>query len=189
MKRCLIFGFAALCIVSCGPAAGPLPKTSTSVEIIQKPDGLIYAKDHPTPYTGEVVTFTQGSSRQSLEIYQDGKPHGAWQRYWSNGQLKREEKYELGSKTHQRQWYEDGTLKGDAEMKNGVGFGKIRLWWPDGRLRRTSLIGAELKPHGHVLEYAQDGSILTDAIFAHGVYISGKLREEPLATSATAQAH
>ncbi len=189
MKRSLLLGLTACGIASCGPAAGPRLKATTSVEIVKKTDGLSYAKDADAPYTGEVVTFSQGISRVSLEIYQDGKPHGIWQRYWSNGKLKREEKYNLGSMSRQRQWYEDGTLKGDAEMKDGVGFGKITLWWPDGRLRRTSLIGADLKPHGHVLEYAQDGSVLTDAIFAHGKYVSGKLREEPLATPATAQAH
>ena len=189
MKLFLLAGCIALGFPSCGPDLGPKPKISTSVEIIKKPDGLCYAKGTEAPYTGEVVTFTQGSSRQSLEIYQDGKAHGIWQRYWSNGKLKREEKYDLGSMTRQRQWYEDGTLKGDAQMKNGVGFGKITLWWPDGRLRRTCLIGAELQPHGHVLEYTEDGRIHTDAIFAHGVYLSGKLSEEPLATSDTAQAH
>lgn len=189
MKLLILAGFIALGLPSCGPAPGPRPKVSTSVEILKKPGGLSYAKGADSPYTGEVVTFTQGINRQSLEIYQDGKPHGIWQRYWSNGKLKREEKYDLGSMTRQRQWYEDGTPKGDAQMKDGVGFGKITLWWPDGRLRRTSLIGADLKPHGHVLEYAQDGSVLTDAIFAHGKYVSGKLREEPLATPATAQAH
>ena len=189
MKLFLWAGFIALAFPSCGPTPGPRPKVSTSIEILKKTDGLSYTKRSDSPYTGEVVTFTQGLSRQSLEIYQDGKPHGIWQRYWSNGKLKREEKYDHGSMTRQRQWYEDGTLKGDAQMKDGVGFGKIILWWPDGRLRRTSLIGADLKPHGHVLEYAQDGSVLTDAIFAHGKYVSGKLREEPLATPATAQAH
>lgn len=189
MKRCLLSGFAAILFASCGPSGGTAPKSSASVVIEKKTDGLVYAKDHSGPYTGEVVTFTQGISRQSLEIYQDGKPHGNWQRYWSNGHLKREDKYVQGSLTHQRQWYEDGTLKGDAEMTNGIGHGRIRLWWPDGRLRRISLIGADLKPHGHLLEYAEDGSILTDAIFAHGKYVSGKLRKDTLANTAAPPAH
>lgn len=181
--------FAAACLVSCGPPPPQEARETRSVHLNKKEDGLSYAAGSSIPFTGEVAFFSTGLGRQAVETYQDGRPHGLWQRFWSNGKLKREGRYELGSMVHERQWYEDGVPKRDCEMKNGVPFGKITLWWPDGRLQRTSLIGGDLKPHGHVLEYAVDGTLLTDAIFHHGQYFSGKLRRDPVPQAVTAQAN
>lgn len=184
MRPCVVLFSLAVLFCGCGPQALPEAKESVSVPTEKKADGRTYAMGSSVPFTGEVVTFTKGINRLSVHPYQDGKPHGSWSRYWSNGKLKSEERREQGELVHLRQWYEDGVLKQDTEMKNGLPFGKVRLWWPDGRVRRSSLIGDNLRPHGNVLEYARDGSLLTDAIFEHGHYVSGKLRKAALAPTA-----
>ena len=66
-------------------------------------------------------------------------------------------------------------------MKNGISLGKNLLYWPDGRLRRIVHVGPQLTPHGHVLEYAADGTLIADAIFQHGKLISGFTRPNTLA--------
>lgn len=176
-------------LFSCGPSPQSSPQKETvSIELVVQKDGLAYAKESATPYSGEVVGFTSNLTRTSTETYQNGKRHGASLRFWSDGRPKREECYEFGSKVSDRQWYEDGVLKSEAKIKNGVGIGRINLWWPDGRIRRTSWIGSNRKLHGHALEYDEQGLVLTDAIFHHGEYVSGKLRSDPAAKVTTNQA-
>lgn len=175
-----------LMLPGCGSAPGDAAKEQASVEIQQRADGLVYATKSSLPFSGEVVVFTTKANRQSVETYHEGKPHGVWLRYWSNGKIKREQQWVHGSQTHQRQWFEDGMLKEDLKMKNGMGNGRIRMWWPDGRLRRTAFVGDDLRPHGHALEYAADGSVVVDAIFNHGQYVSGLLKQDVLASGAGA---
>lgn len=171
-----------LLLPACDRANSKIPAGRASVETEKRSDGLVYGKNSATPFSGEVIVFTHGTNRQSVETFLEGKPHGLWKRYWSNGTLKREQQWVHGSQTHQRQWYEDGALKEDLRMKDGLGNGLIRLWWPDGRLRRTAFVGDDLRPHGHALEYAPDGTVIVDAIFDHGTYISGLLKEDALAS-------
>jgi antitoxin component YwqK of YwqJK toxin-antitoxin module len=177
-----------LVLPGCGPSQPKEAEERASIELETRSDGLAYGKKSPTPFSGEAVTFYQGTNRQSVETYQEGKPHGTWRRYWSNGQIKREQQWVHGSQIHQRQWYEDGVLKEDLNMKDGKGNGRIRMWWPDGRLRRTAFVGDDLRPHGHALEYAEDGSVVVDAIFQHGQYVSGRLKQDTLASRAAAEA-
>lgn len=171
-----------LMIPACSPAPPKASAERASIDIEKRSDGLFYGKTSPSPFTGEVVVFTHGTTRQSAESYLEGKPHGTWQRFWSNGKVKREQQWVHGSQTHQRQWYEDGVLKEDLKMKDGQGNGRIRIWWPDGRLRRTAFVGDNLRPHGHALEYAEDGTVVVDAIFHHGQYVSGLLQKDVLAS-------
>ena len=180
---------AAFHLASCSPAGPKAPAVSNSVDLVQNEDGLAYATGSSVPYSGEVIGYRAGQGVESVAVYREGRPHGLWQRFGSKNRLKREERYESGSKVHERQWYDDGVLKFDAQMRDGVRFGRIQLWWPDGRLRRTSSIGSDFKMHGHALEYAEDGTVLTDAIFDHGTYISGTLRKDPVAKTVTAQAN
>lgn len=182
------FVIAAFFFPGCRPVETPKSEGSSSIRLIKLENGLAYAPGSATPYTGHVVYFTSAGTRQTVETWAAGQSHGPWTRYWSNGQPKSEDTHQQGSIIHRRQWYEDGTLKMDAEMKDGVGFGKIRMWWPDGRLRRSVLLGVDLQPHGNSLEYAQDGTIIADAIFHHGKYISGKVRDVTVASSGTAPA-
>ncbi len=170
---------ASLWLSACHRPQASLEATSISIPLEKRADGLAYPLGGTLPFSGESITFTKNLKRQAVELYQDGRPQGTWTRYWSSGQLKREERWERGSLVHRRQWFETGTLKEDAELRDGIGFGKVRLWWPDGRLRRISWLGENARPHGHVLEYAEDGTILTDAIFHHGTYLSGTVRPRP----------
>jgi MORN repeat variant len=184
----LIFVVPCSLLMACGPPASDRPKEQASVETEKRSDGLIYVKKSPHPFTGEVLVMSNGTSRQSVETYWEGKPHGPWLRYWANGRVKREQQWVHGSQIHQRQWFEDGTLKEDLKMKDGQSNGRIRMWWPDGRLRRTAFVGDDLRPHGHALEYSADGTVVVDAIFHHGKYVSGLLKQDVLASKAGAAA-
>lgn len=187
----LVFSLAltVLFLPACGKNTVKTPVETSSIQIETGPDGLVRAKGRPEPLTGEVLTFTHGTTKQSVEPYVDGKPHGIWLRYWSTGHVKREQRWVRGHQIHQRQWFEDGALKEEMEMRDGIAFGQVRLYWPDGRIRRVALVGENLSPHGHVLEYNEDGTVLVDAIFHHGQFVSGLRKEDSLAQSATAQAH
>ncbi len=190
MKRCLLPPLAALLLVSCGAPDTPPAQESVSIQVVKKTDGLTYALGSNIPFTGEVLTITHGNSRQSSETYVNGQPHGLWTRYWSNGgKPKRQQEWKNGEMIHQRQWFENGVLKEDMEMKQGILFGHVRLWWPNGRIRRIAFVGEKLSPHGHVLEYNEDGTVLVDAIFHRGQFVSGLRKEDSLAQPATAQAH
>lgn len=173
---------------SCNPSTYPAAD-NVSVDVEKRSDGLYYAKEASEPLSGDVVGFSNNNIRQSVESYQNGLPHGIWKRYWTTGALKREQTWQNGEQIHQRQWYENGSMKEDLQMKHGIGYGQIRLWWPDGRIRRIAFVGEELRPHGHILEYAEDGTVLVDAIFHQGEFVSGLRKEDPLATGTTAQAH
>lgn len=183
--------FCLVALAATLSACSPAPKAASesfSVQVEKRSDGLFYAKDAAEPLSGEVVSFTGSNTRQSVESYKSGRPHGIWKRYWTGGALKREQTWHEGEQIHQRQWYENGTMKEDLQMKQGIGYGQIRLWWPDGRIRRIAYVGEELRPHGHVLEYAEDGTVLVDAIFHQGDFVSGLRKEDPLAPGTTAQA-
>ncbi|MDB6069272.1 MAG: hypothetical protein JWL81_443 [Verrucomicrobiales bacterium] len=188
-QPCLFIFPALIFLTACSEKSREIPVETTSIQIEKGPDGLVRSKGRPEPLTGEVLTFTHGTTKQSVEPYLEGKPHGIWTRYWSTGHVKREQRWDHGDQIHQRQWYEDGTLKEDMEMRQGIAFGQVRLYWPDGRIRRVALVGENLSPHGHVLEYNEDGSVIVDAIFHHGQFVSGLRKEDSLAQPATAQAH
>ncbi len=179
--RLLCLAWAVTGLTACGPGPSPSSTGSVSVTLRQQADGLFYKEGTATPYTGPVLTFTKAGVKESREHYRQGRPDHTWERYWPNGKVKREQRFVDGQQTLQRQWYEDGTLKEEIEMKGGVRCGKVRLWWPDGRLRRTSIVGSYARVHGHAMEYAEDGTLLTDAIFHHGLHISGPLHKEGIA--------
>ena len=187
--RISFFAVCAFLFTSCGQPESNAQHETSSVELEKHADGLAYLKGQSVPYTGQLITFTHGVTRQAVENYVEGRPHGIWLRYWSNGTLKREQKWVHGSHVHQRQWFETGALKEEMEMKDGIAFGQVRLWWQDGRMRRVAFVEQGLSPHGHVLEYNEDGSVLVDAIFNHGKYLSGLRKEDSLAENITAQAH
>ena len=186
MTARLTAAIAAGLLPACHPA-GPPGGLFVSVKVEKRADHLTYASGSAAPYTGKVVGFTPGGTRDISQTFLDGKAHGTWLRFWPTGPVKREEIWENGVQTHQRQWYANGSLKEDVPMKNGLANGTVRFWWPDGRVRRMAFMESPQGPHGQVLEYAEDGTLLVDAIFDHGLYLSGlRLHQDP-AKPVTAQ--
>lgn len=169
---------AAAGLTGCGPPDGKKSKTAVSVVVEKRADGLSYRTGELKPYTGEISHVNINGRQESVEIWLDGKPHGLWEWRRADGSTKREETYVHGEKIHLRQWHENGQLKEDSQMRHGIVLGDVRLWWPNGRLRRSCYMEADLQLHGQLLQYGEAGYVIFDAIYDHGKYVSGKIPDE-----------
>lgn len=176
-------------LAACGPPDRKKSKTAVSVVVEKRADGLSYRAGETKPYTGEIAEVNISGRQESLERWLDGKPHGLWQWRRADGSTKREETYTHGEKIRLRQWHENGNLKEDSQMRDGIVQGQVRLWWPNGRLRRSCFMEADLQLHGQVLQYGETGYVIFDAIYDHGKYVSGQIPDEhKLADNSTSQA-
>lgn len=146
--------------------------TPDQVEIRQ--DGLAYLLKSPAPISGLVIKKTNKSGGTSfLAHYQGGKLHGPEIRWHANGNIKRIHDYDHGAKSRHREWFESGSPKIDAMMRDGIAHGRHLRWYPNGQLRFDGGFIENMRWHGHVRDFAEDGSVLVDAHFDQGAFVSG----------------
>ena len=82
--------------------------------------------------------------------------------------------YESGEKIRHREWFENGNREIDAMMKNGVAFGRHLKWFEDGSLRFSGNFVENLLWDGPMKDIHKDGTVMWDAVFKRGRYVSGK---------------
>ncbi len=146
----------------------------TSVRDIEtREDGLTYRLREKDPFTGLVVTRNREWQPRYLANYEDGKLHGPEMRWHENGRLRYIYDYQHGEKVRHREWFENGNPKIDAMMRDGVAYGKHTKWFEDGRLRFSAYFVEDLLWDGPVKDYAEDGTLMWDAVFKKGHYVSG----------------
>ena len=144
-----------------------------SVQLVQK-DGKFCAPDTDLPFTGTVLLSLENGRAAGAEHYADGVQHGVWTLlHAASGVVREEATWNHGDLIRRREWFPGGTIRKDLCLKSGEPVGWQRMWWEDGRLRRQSFLLPGFVPHGHRLEYAEDGSVIWDAGFDHGLLVSG----------------
>lgn len=137
-------------------------------------DDLVYLKGDTEPYTGVVVSRDKLWKMNYFATYEKGKLHGAEMQWYANGGLKKMYDYDRGEKIRHREWFENGNPEIDAMMKNGGAYGKHLKWFEDGSLRFSGNFIEDLLWDGPVKDIHKDGTVMWDAIFKRGRYVSGK---------------
>ncbi|MCB1090585.1 MAG: hypothetical protein KDL87_03590 [Verrucomicrobiae bacterium] len=141
-------------------------------------DGVARLKGTTEPYTGTVATFDEtGTKPRYFAQYLNGKLHGPEMKFYDDGKLRREYDYNHGEKIHHREWFPNGNLKRDAAFEGGNAIGPHRTYFEDGRLRWSGFFIENLLWQGHIVDYAEDGTLMWDAIFEKGKYVSGTYPE------------
>ncbi|MCB1234683.1 MAG: hypothetical protein KDM91_06395 [Verrucomicrobiae bacterium] len=173
---CLMLGAA------CGKKAAPGADASEPArrkafpnrgEIGEGPDGLFRLKESEKPYTGAIVNSDKFFNIRYFANYQDGKKHGPEIHYYPSGALYRIQDFSQGVKIHHREWFENGNLKRDAAWRGEHAIGPHRTFFEDGSPRWSGAFVENLQWDGHVVDYAEDRTLMWDAVFDHGKYVSG----------------
>ncbi|KZM75406.1 toxin-antitoxin system YwqK family antitoxin [Nocardia terpenica] len=89
------------------------------------------------PFTGEVVE-TLGDQLLSQEFYVNGIPHGP-----------------------DREWWENGALKSEGQVRHGRAYGVFRTWHENGQLASEKHFSDNGRLHT-VLEWDENGNPITD---------------------------
>lgn len=162
-----------------GPPASakPAPGFPSPSKVEVGADGLARLKKQADPYTGPVIIADEAGKLRHYGYYQDGKLHGAEIKFYDDGKIRRQFDYHQGEKIHHREWFPNGNRKIDAEMRNGIGYGSHRTWFEDGRTRWAGRFGENLRWEGHIVDYAEDGRLMWDAVFKEGKFQSGTYPE------------
>ena len=142
-------------------------------EIKVAEDGLAYVEGGKEPFTGAVITRNKEWRPLYFAYYYEGKLHGPEMRWRPDGTLKRIFDYHHGEMNRRREYFENGNIDMDALMEGGESIGRHLRWFEDGRVRWQGSFKPGLQWHGPIKDYAEDGTVMWDAIFDHGRYISG----------------
>ncbi len=184
----LVSGLAAsLALTGCG---GPEPSGDNDSknqsarkdfthprELVVGEDGLARRGEESEPYTGAAIMRDADWNLRYFAYYQDGKLHGPEMKFWEDGKVRRNFDYDQGEKTRHREWFENGNPKRDAWFQGGHAIGPHQTWYEDGSPRWKGAFVGELQWDGHIVDRAPDGTILWDAEFDHGRYLSGTYPE------------
>ena len=98
---------------------------------------IFYLKGSDTPYTGKATSrYKKGkhmARKRKKGNYKNGKPHGLFVEWRSNGTKMYEENYKDGKKDGlETQWYENGQKKIETNYKDGRKVGLEAVWYSNG---------------------------------------------------------
>jgi antitoxin component YwqK of YwqJK toxin-antitoxin module len=128
--------FFALSLVffSCGPGE-PIIVNATDPWLESRQD-ILYL--HEEVFTGRVFSLDPVSG-DTIQIrnYQDGKEHGAWQKFYVGGKIQEVRKFDHGQKTGTyAAWWENGVRKLEYRFADDEYEGTCRDWNEKGTLIR-----------------------------------------------------
>jgi antitoxin component YwqK of YwqJK toxin-antitoxin module len=164
-------------------------KSGPDVEV--RADGLTYEVGAASPFSGAVRRYLPKSDSMITEtLYADGKPDGYARRWFREnpGQLSHQQLWVRGDPVFTWRWWPNGNLKELSSQRNGlkdlgrpdIAFGSYVKWFEDGRFKFKAHYDDQFRWHGHVIDYDDEGKLMWDAEFDHGVYVSGhRPAEEP----------
>jgi antitoxin component YwqK of YwqJK toxin-antitoxin module len=169
--RLLLAVGVSICLASCSPP--PLKKVEV-IKIEKREDGITYVQGTKTRYTGSYLELGKNSVKVEEWNYRDGLLHGANIRFFDqSGEVKRRIDYDKGVRVRKRAWFPNGQIRGDETWVNDQIIGLCTYWFEDGRIRKQMSFAYGFQPDGHVLEFAEDGTVLFDVIMNAGTYVSG----------------
>jgi len=137
-------------------------------------DGLTYLKGGAEPFAGVVISRDKNWQMKYFANYEKGRLHGPEMWWYEDSKMKKMLDYERGEKIRHREWFENGNRKIDAMMKEGKAFGRHLKWFEDGSLRFSGNFVENLQWDGPVKDIHEDGTVMWDAVFKRGRYMSGK---------------
>jgi len=137
-------------------------------------DGLTYLKGEDSPFTGVLISRDKNWQMKYFANYENGQLHGSEIWWHEGGGMKKMLDFERGEKIRHREWFENGNRKIDAMMKDGIAYGRHLRWFEDGSLRFSGNFVEDLKWDGPVKDIHEDGTVMWDAVFKRGHYVSGK---------------
>lgn len=173
--------FCSVCLVACQPEdEGKVAKSDKKSGFARREDvenqgagALVYLKDSKQAYTGVVISRDKDWQMSYFANYEGGELHGTEIWWHKNGRMKKMLDYEHGEKVRHREWFESGVHKIDAMMKGGEAFGRHVKWFEDGSLRFSGNFVENLLWDGKVKDVHEDGTVMWDAVFKRGRYVSG----------------
>jgi antitoxin component YwqK of YwqJK toxin-antitoxin module len=158
-----------------GACTPPPIKKSGDIRIEKREDGITYVQGTNTRYTGNYLEMGRNSVKIEEWNYQDGLLHGANLHFFAQtGEVKRRIDYDKGVRVRKRVWFPNGQIRGDETWLNDQIIGLCTYWFEDGRIRKQMSLSPNFQLDGHVLEFAEDGSVLFDLIMDKGQYVSGR---------------
>lgn len=107
--------------------------------------------------------------------------------YYDNGQLKVEGNKKDGKENgYWKSYYENGQLEMEGNMQDDLKVGSWKFYYENGYLRAETTLDNNEEKHGKVREWHENGSILRDHNFKHGVpdgvmleyFENGNIRQE-----------
>lgn len=101
--------------------------------ILENKDGIVYHEN--IPFTGIVYELNEAKDTVFLFGFYQGKRHGKWINFYSNGQKAEERFYDNGTKINTlKRWYENGQLQLQCKFIEGEYDGNYQEWYPNGQL-------------------------------------------------------
>lgn len=173
----------ALWLIGCGSEPEPesVAGFPTRDDVSENDDGITLLAATGEPYTGPVQDISSSGVLRYFAFYRDGKLHGAEMRFDRDGRLRRLNDHHDGEHVRRRDWFENGNMELDAMLRDGSAYGRHTRWFEDGSLRfycENMMEG--LRWDGKVVDIAPDGTVIYDAIFSEGQFVSGISPSEEL---------
>ena len=146
-------------------------------------DQRYYELGAKEPFTGTQRTYAAGSRALIYEChYVNGLKEG-WERRWFKDkptQLYTDIFNVQGERAFYFEYWQNGQLReltsqreGSAFERDSVSHGTYVKWFEDGRVKFRAHYDLDFRWHGKVLDYDDNGQLMWDAVFDHGVYVSG----------------
>ncbi|NDE85068.1 MAG: toxin-antitoxin system YwqK family antitoxin [Verrucomicrobia bacterium] len=125
-------GLVLVALVALG--LGRSGESVPSANLKPKGDLLTY---QGKPFTGTTVAESKG--RKTEVEFWDGRMHGRYRSWYSNGKKESEAYFENGKREGvARLWNEQGVLVQETRFREGLADGEVTEWYPNGNLDRRT---------------------------------------------------
>jgi|GEM_PF-7026721 len=178
----LLMGLLATSVASCGRQPD-LPVLKSGPKLETREDGKAYEPGSDSPFTGTSRRVDKMSGKVTAETqYEAGRKHG-WERRWfaeNLDQMSRQTLWVQGEPVFFWLWWPNGQLKELSSQRSGkdfnrenIAYGSYVTWFEDGRIKFKVHFDEKFRWHGPALDYDDQGRLIWDAVFEHGIYKSG----------------
>ena len=187
---------SALWLTHCGETAvKPRPKSGPKLE--QRVDGLYYELEAQQPFTGRSVHYQPKTDFLLKEqSFTNGLPDGYERRWFRENpkQIESERLWVRGDPMLISKWWPNGQLQEISAQREAsdmgrpdIAFGSYVKFFPDGRMKFKAHYDHLFRWHGHIIDYDDEGKLMWDAQFKHGVFVSGTRPPEEAAPTPPAE--
>jgi len=169
-------------LVGCEKSKSPVPTSGPKLET--RADGLRYRVGDSQPFTGTYRSYHKSSHHLIKETtYREGLKDGMERRWFENNpaQLEIQRIWVLGEPLFYMRWWPNGNQREISAQRSGekdfgrpdIAYGGYVKWFEDGRLKFKAIYDEKFLWHGRCIDYNDNGELLWDAEFKHGIFIRG----------------